>query len=73
MNNSKEEAIETTGIIQKRFGKDYEVKLDNQGHICRCFLSGRMYKNKIRIFAGDRVVISFSPYSLEIGRVIRRL
>jgi translation initiation factor IF-1 len=68
----KEESIETTGVIQKRFGKDYEVKLDN-GHICRCFLSGKMYKHKIHVYAGDRILISFSPYSLEIGRVTRRL
>lgn len=68
----KEQDIETTGTIRKRFGKEYEVKLDN-GHICRGFLSGRMYQHKIRVYPMDRVIIAFSPYSLEIGRVIRRI
>ena len=35
-------------------------------------LSGRMRQNNIRVIAGDKVEIEFSPYDLSRGRIVRR-
>ncbi len=36
------------------------------------YLGGRLRKNNIRIEPGDEVAIEFSPYSLELGRIVYR-
>ena len=37
-----------------------------------CHISGRMRKHYIRILAGDKVIVEFSPYDLTQGRIIYR-
>ncbi|PIT92970.1 MAG: translation initiation factor IF-1 [Candidatus Harrisonbacteria bacterium CG10_big_fil_rev_8_21_14_0_10_38_8] len=49
----------------------FRVRLDNDklvlGH-----LSGKMRMHRIKVIPGDRVVIEFSPYDDEKGRITRR-
>lgn len=40
--------------------------------IVKAFLGGKLRKNNIRIEPGDEVQIEFSPYSLELGRIVYR-
>lgn len=49
----------------------FKVRFED-GHEALCHISGRMRKHYIRILAGDRVIVEFSPYDLERGRIIYR-
>ncbi len=49
----------------------FRVQLDN-GHQILAHLSGKMRKNFIRIFPGDKVTVEISPYDLTKGRIIYR-
>jgi translation initiation factor IF-1 len=42
------------------------------GSTALCHISGRIRKNFIRILPGDKVVVEFSEYDLERGRIIYR-
>ena len=50
----------------------FRVRLD-QGAEITAHISGKMRQHNIKVLAGDRVEIEFSPYDLTKGRVIRRL
>jgi translation initiation factor IF-1 len=49
----------------------YRVKLEN-GHEIIAHTAGKMRKNRIRVAAGDRVLVEMSPYDLAKGRVTFR-
>jgi len=49
----------------------FKVRFED-GHEALCHISGRMRKHYIRILKGDRVIVEFSPYDLERGRIIYR-
>lgn len=49
----------------------FRVQLEN-GHQILAHLSGKMRKNFIRIFPGDKVTVEISPYDLTKGRIIYR-
>ena len=50
----------------------YRVKIDNMQDAVLASLSGRMRQNNIRVIAGDKVDVEFSPYDLTRGRIVRR-
>jgi len=50
----------------------FRVQIDS-GQIILAHIAGKLRVNKIRILAGDRVVVEVTPYDLSRGRVIRRL
>lgn len=50
----------------------FRVELSD-GRIVLTTLSGRMRKNFIRIFPGDRVRVEMTPYDEERGRIIFKL
>ncbi len=50
----------------------FRVELGD-GRIVLTTLSGRMRKNFIRIFPGDRVRVEMTPYDEERGRIIFKL
>jgi translation initiation factor IF-1 len=50
----------------------YRVKLEMFENLILASLSGRMRQNNIRVIAGDKVEIEFSPYDLSRGRIVRR-
>jgi translation initiation factor IF-1 len=50
----------------------FRVQLDGQDHTVLGVISGRMRQFNIKIIAGDRVEIEFSPYDMSRGRITRR-
>ena len=41
-------------------------------HTVTAYLSGKLYKNNIKVLEGDTVKIELSPYDLTKGRIIWR-
>jgi translation initiation factor IF-1 len=50
----------------------FRVQLDGQDRTVLGVISGRMRQFNIKIIAGDRVEIEFSPYDMSRGRITRR-
>jgi len=68
----KEDVIKMEGTItEARRNVTFVVELDN-GHKILAQISGRMRKNFIRLFPGDRVVVELSIYDLSKGRIVYR-
>ena len=69
---SKDDVIETEGVVVEALpGATFKVKLAND-HIITAYLSGKLWKNLIRVYAGDTVKLEMSPYDLTKGRIIWR-
>jgi translation initiation factor IF-1 len=47
----------------------FRVELGD-GRIVLAVLKGRLRKNYVRIFPGDRVKVEFTPYDQERGRIV---
>ncbi|MDP3881019.1 MAG: translation initiation factor IF-1 [bacterium] len=72
MKNTKE-VNRLEGTVEEMLpAAKFRVKLDDErliiGH-----LSGKMRKFRIKIVPGDRVLLEFSPYDKDLGRITRRL
>jgi translation initiation factor IF-1 len=66
---SKEELLEFPGIVTELLpNATFRVKLEN-GHMVIAHTSGRMRKNRIRVLAGDKVIVEMTPYDLTKGRI----
>ena len=69
---SEEDLIEFSGTVMELLPNAmFRVKLDNE-HEVLAHTSGKMRKNRIRVLAGDKVLIEMSPYDLTKGRVTYR-
>ncbi|MGC9529738.1 MAG: translation initiation factor IF-1 [Candidatus Bipolaricaulaceae bacterium] len=69
---AKKDVIRVRGeVLEVLPDSMFRVRLDN-GHEALCKTSGRMRKHFIRVVAGDRVVVEFSPYDLNRGRIVYR-
>ncbi|MCS6789423.1 MAG: translation initiation factor IF-1 [Bacteroidia bacterium] len=69
---SKEDFIRLDGTIEESLPNAmFRVRLEN-GHLILAHISGKMRKNFIRIFPGDKVTVEISPYDLSKGRIIYR-
>ena len=70
---SKEDSLtlegEVTEVLRNAM---FRVRLD-QGAEITAHISGKMRPYNIKVLAGDRVEVEFSPYDLTKGRVTRRL
>ena len=70
---SKEDSLtlegEVTEVLRNAM---FRVRL-NQGAEITAHISGKMRQYNIKVLAGDRVEVEFSPYDLTKGRVTRRL
>lgn len=70
---SDKDVIELEGTISEVLPNGmYRVKLDNNNKIVLTYVSGKMRKYYIKIVAGDRVKVEFSPYDLTRGRITYR-
>jgi translation initiation factor IF-1 len=49
----------------------FRVKLENDHEII-AHTAGKMRKNRIRVLAGDRVLVEMTPYDLTKGRITYR-
>lgn len=66
---SKEELLEFEGVVEEILPNAmFRVKLQN-GHEVLAQVSGRMRKNRIRVLAGDTVMVEMTPYDLTKGRI----
>lgn len=69
---SKEDLMEFPGIVSEVLPNAmFRVTLDNK-HVILALTSGKMRKNRIRVLAGDRVMVEMTPYDLSRGRIIFR-
>ena len=69
---AKQAAIEQEGsIIEALSNAMFRVELEN-GHEVLAHTAGRMRKNRIRVLAGDEVLVQVTPYDLTKGRIIFR-
>ncbi len=69
---SKDDVIETEGIIEEALpNATFKVKLSN-GHTIIAYISGKLRMNYIKIIPGDSVKLEMSPYDLTKGRIIWR-
>jgi len=69
---AKEDLIEFKGTVSEVLPNAmFRVTLEN-GHEVLAHTAGKMRKNRIRVLAGDTVVIEMTPYDLTKGRIIFR-
>jgi translation initiation factor IF-1 len=69
---SKGDHIEVEGtVIEALRNATFKVKIAN-GHIVTAKISGKLYKNNIRILENDTVKVAISPYDLTNGIIIWR-
>jgi len=69
---SKEEILEFKGKVTDILPNAmFKVKLENE-HEVLAHTAGRMRKNRIRVLAGDEVLVQVTPYDLTKGRIIFR-
>jgi len=73
----KDGAIEVEGrVIEVMRNATFKVEIKNartgNTHIVEAYLSGKLYKNNIKVLEGDMVKIELSPYDLTKGRIVWR-
>ena len=67
------EVIEFEGTIEESLPNAmFKVVLEN-GHQILAHISGKIRKNFIRIWPGDKVKVELTPYDLTRGRITYRL
>lgn len=68
----KEELLEFAGTVTELLpNATFRIELEN-GHEIIGHTAGKMRKNRIRVLAGDKVLVEMSPYDLTKGRVTYR-
>ncbi len=69
---AKEELIEIRGVVTELLPNAmFRVKLENDHEILG-HTAGRMRKNRIRVLAGDEVLVEMTHYDLTKGRITYR-
>ena len=69
---SKEDLMEFKGVVSEILPNAmFRVKLENV-HEILAHTAGKMRKNRIRVLAGDTVIVEMTPYDLTKGRIIFR-
>ena len=68
---AKEELLEFPGTVSEVLpNATFRVKLENDHEII-AHTAGKMRKNRIRVLAGDKVLVEMTPYDLTKGRITR--
>ena len=69
---AKEELLEFPGtVVELLPNATFRVKLENDHEII-AHTAGKMRKNRIRVLAGDQVLVDITPYDLTKGRITYR-
>ncbi len=69
---AKEELLEFPGTVLELLpNATFRVQLEND-HILIAHTAGKMRKNRIRVLAGDKVLVAMTPYDLTKGRIVFR-
>jgi translation initiation factor IF-1 len=70
---AKEETLNLEGTVEEILPNAmFRVLVDGMEKPVIGVISGRMRMHNIKILAGDRVEMAFSPYDLSRGRITRR-
>ena len=70
---AKQELLELPGTVSELLpNATFRVKLVNQPHEIIAHTAGKMRKNRIRVLAGDKVLVEMTPYDLTKGRITYR-
>lgn len=69
MKNVSEVTVSSGKVTQALPNTMFRVELDD-GRILLTTLTGKMRKNYIRIFPGDRVKIEMTKYDIDRGRIV---
>ena len=68
----KQDTLEFEGVVTDLLPNAmFRVKLDN-GHNVTAHTAGKLRKNRIRVLAGDNVMVEMTPYDLTKGRITFR-
>lgn len=75
--SSKDVIVKEGTVIEALKNTSFRVELDEEdaegSHpVVFARLAGKLRRYYIRVFAGDRVKLEFSPHDLTQGRIIRR-
>ena len=71
-NLAKQETIEFKGKVTELLPNAmFRVKLENN-HEILAHTAGKLRKNRIRVLAGDQVLVEMTPYDLTKGRITFR-
>ena len=69
---AKEELLEFPGVVSELLPNAmFRVALEN-GHEVLAHTAGKMRKHRIRVLAGDKVLVEMTPYDLTKGRITFR-
>ena len=69
---AKQDLLEFRGIVKELLPNAmFRVKLENN-HEVLAHTAGKLRKNRIRILAGDDVMVEVTPYDLTKGRITFR-
>jgi translation initiation factor IF-1 len=69
---AKEELLEFPGVVSELLpNATFRVTLENDHEII-AHTAGKMRKNRIRVLAGDKVLVEMTPYDLTKGRITYR-
>jgi translation initiation factor IF-1 len=67
-----EELLEFPGVVAELLpNATFRVKLENQ-HEVIAHAADRMRKNRIRVLAGDKILVEMTPYDLAEGHITYR-
>ena len=69
---AKEELLEFPGTVKELLPNAmFRVVLEND-HEVLAHTAGKMRKHRIRVLAGDKVLVEMTPYDLSKGRITYR-
>ena len=69
---AKQDFLEIKGKVTELLPNAmFKVKLENK-HEVLAHTAGKLRKNRIRVLAGDNVLVEVTPYDLTKGRIIFR-
>lgn len=69
---AKQDFLELKGKVTELLpNATFKVKLEND-HEVMAHTAGKLRKNRIRVLAGDNVLVEVTPYDLTKGRIIFR-
>jgi translation initiation factor IF-1 len=69
---AKEDLLELPGTVSELLpNATFRVKMENDHEII-AHTAGKMRKNRIRVLAGDKVLVEMTPYDFSKGRITYR-
>lgn len=70
---AKEDLLEMPGTVSELLpNATFRVLLEQGNHEIIAHTAGKMRKNRIRVLAGDKVLVEMTPYDLSKGRITYR-